>query len=281
MSAPVRNPPPLSVLTVTRRATTLARCLQSVARQDYTGRLEHLILVDDLPETAHDLSSSPRLPPWTTVINVPRSALDRDGPARLGALRNQAVSMARHDFIVFLDDDNSWDSEHLRTLCIALQGGEYDMAHTQRSLYANDGQPYLRAEFPWARDRATRKEIYERYVDLGVVTPGDNTFRDRMGLPDSSVDLGEWLLRRDLLREHPFVSTYNEDDWNHIRVEDRKLAEDIAGAGASVATTQRPTLRYYLGGYSNNFLRPASIYWEHPAMCTDLMPDDESGRAHE
>lgn len=254
---------PISVLTVTRRTATLARCLASVARQDYSGPVEHLIVIDDQPAVRELLQSTGQRP-GTEVVYASRGPSDVDGPDRLAHLRNMAVECARHPFIAFLDDDNAWEPDHVSSLNATLSRPDVDVAHSERQMFDADGAPYVVPEFPWCRDPVQRREIYRMYAELGIVSPGSHVFRDRLQMPHSCVDLGEWLFPRDFLEEHPFEGAYSTDDWQTIVVEDKKLAEEIKGSGLTVASTHRPTLHYYLGGYSNNFSESAPIYWQRP-----------------
>jgi glycosyltransferase involved in cell wall biosynthesis len=254
---------PISVLTVTRRTATLPRCLASVTGQDHSGPIEHLIVIDDRPEVRELLENTEQRP-GTEIVYASRGPSDVDGPDRLARLRNLAVQRARHPFIAFLDDDNAWEPDHLSSLAATVIRSGADIAHTERKMFDNDGVPYVLPEFPWSRDPLLRREIYQTYAELGIVTPGSNVFRDRLRMPYSCVDLGEWLLPRDFLEKHPFEGTYSTDDWQTIVVEDGKLAEEIKGSGLAVESTHRPTLHYYLGGYSNNFSESAPIYWQRP-----------------
>jgi CheY-like chemotaxis protein len=254
---------PISVLTVTRRAATLPRCLASVAKQDYSGSIEHVIVIDDQPEVQELLQSTEQRP-GTEVIHASRGPSDVDGPDRLARLRNLAVECAHSPLIAFLDDDNAWESDHLSSLSATLVQPGVEIAHTERKMFGEDGVPYVISEFPWCRDPLLRREIYQIHAELGIVTPGSNVFRDRLQMPYSCIDLGEWLLPRDFLEEHPFERTYSAEDWQAIVVEDGKLAGEIRDSGLVVESTHRPTLHYYIGGYSNNFSESAPIYWQRP-----------------
>ena len=254
---------PVSVLTVTRRTTTLPRCLSSVARQDYSGPFEHLIVIDDQPEVQELLRRTEQRP-GTEVVYASRGPSDVDGPDRLARLRNLAVARAHNPFVIFLDDDNAWEPDHLSSLSTAMARPGVDIAHTERMMFVDDGTPYTVPEFPWSRDPQQRREIYQAYAELGIVTPGSNVFRDRLQMPYSCVDLGEWLLPREFLEAHPFEQVYSPEDWQTIVVEDGKLAREIKDSGLAVESTHRPTLHYYLGGYSNNFSEGAPIYWQRP-----------------
>lgn len=234
-----------------------------MAKQDHSDPVEHVIVIDDQPEVQKLLQST-QLRPGTEIVYASRGPSDVDGPDRLARLRNLAVECAHNPLIAFLDDDNAWEPDHLGSLSATLARPGVDMAHTERQMLDDDGAPYVISEFPWSRNPAARQEIYRIYAELGIVTPGSNVFRDRLQMPYSCVDLGEWLLPRDFLTEHPFERTYSTEDWQEIVVEDAKLAEDIKTSGLAVESTRRPTLRYHLGGYSNNFTEAAPIYWQRP-----------------
>ena len=255
--------PPISILTVSKRDTSIDRCVSSVTKQDYNGGIEHIILVDGTQDV---FCAWRRLGKKVSmsIHNMERSAGDRDGPTRLAFLRNRAVEMARNEYVVFLDDDNAWSPNHLSSLWSALISGDYYMAHSYRLIYEQDGKPYLRPEFPWKRDREERERIYRLHAELGIVTPGSNLVRDYVGMPFSCVDLGEWLLRREFLVPYPFAYSYSDEDWWNIIVEDNKLQKAIIESNIPTVCTHFPTLHYFLGGYSNCFSERASIYWQPP-----------------
>lgn len=66
-----------------------------------------------------------------------------------------------------------------------------------------------------------------------------------------SVDMGAWLFKTSLLKKVPFIETYSEEDEREMRTEDDKLNHCLAQMGIETGTTALPTLKYYLGGYSN------------------------------
>lgn len=268
--------PGISVLTVTRRCGALEQCLDSVACQDYPGTIEHVIVADDQPQINHLLRHLAH-PAGRTVLSIPREPGDVDGPARLATLRDRALTLANHEFVAFLDDDNTWAPCHLSSLQTVLTDTGADLVHSERLMFTSDGQPYLCPEYPWSRDLSERRKIYEEYVRLGIMARGSHHLRDRMGMPHSCVDLGEWLFPRRFLMAHPFESMYSISDWERIIVEDAKLSRSIATSATKIVSTGVPTLHYFLGGYSNNFSENASIYWrQHRRGVTDgpVNPDD-------
>ncbi|MGH3620558.1 MAG: glycosyltransferase [Sciscionella sp.] len=247
---------------MTRRPATLLRCIWSVEAQCYDGPIEHVFVIDDCPAACRLLDQ--QQPHGTRQMHyVLRTAQDADGPARLAYLRNLAVDVSTHDLIAFIDDDNEWEPDHLASLVAARRSAD-SFSHSERRLFYAGGHPFVAPEFPWKRDVITRRALYARYVELGAVTPGDNIWRDRVDLPDTCVDLGEWLLPRQFVLGVQFDLAYSLADWQNILVEDGKLARKINASGLPIISTKRPTLRYYLGGYSNNFSPVAPIYWDKP-----------------
>jgi glycosyltransferase involved in cell wall biosynthesis len=248
------------VITVTRgRPLLLRRATESLLNQDWTGDLLHLIVVDACEPTveeARQLSeSSPGCIEW---ISVPRIEEQTFGPSHLARLRNLAVRLVDSKWVAFLDDDNRWAPDHLRTLvdCAAWTG--CPAVHSHRYLLHRDGSPYLEQRMPWKRDAAQGVRLYDELCQKGIFEPGSNVVRDRAQKNDSHdtaqmVDMGEWLFSRPLLLEHPFEETYTYEDWVNVIPEDNKLLQRLVRHGVPTATTGRPTLYYYLGGYSNAF----------------------------
>jgi len=254
--------PSVTVITVSRRPALLSRVVQSIADQTYEGAIHHLIVIDG--EVAPRLSdvSTPRI--RTTVQLCPRTKSDTDGPRRLGRLRNMAVGMVSDPYIAFLDDDNAWLPDHLESLWTTSCEREGSIAYSWRRLLYADGSPYLKNEFPWARDPALRSRIYESLVVAGVFEHGSNIVRDGPDTEFTWIDLGEWLLPTDLITEIGFAEEFDEWDWFNITVEDRQFSEACLARGVPLIPTQRATLLYHLGGYSNTFEGDA-IIWRRPA----------------
>ncbi|MGH3926016.1 MAG: glycosyltransferase family 2 protein, partial [Pseudonocardiaceae bacterium] len=153
--------PLITVLTVTRRIEALDRCIDSVQVQVYDGPIVHQFVVDGTEEIVTHLTEralSSRIP--IRCAFMPRSSGDADGPARLAVLRNAAVHLAESDYVAFLDDDNQWESHHLRSLWSTIVAEGVDIAHTERKLFNQDGSPYSASEFPWGRDEVSRRAIY-------------------------------------------------------------------------------------------------------------------------
>lgn len=253
---------PITVLTVTRRAECLSRCVLSVRSQDYDGPVRHLFVVDGNPDCSRTLRGCEV--PDEDVVYRERGPNDTDGPNRLAVLRNLAVDLAGDTWIAFLDDDNRWEPAHLRSLWAAIVDDGADIAYSQRQMFEADGSPYLREEFPWARSEVDRRAVYAYCVVAGIMSRGSNVVRDRLEMHFSCVDLGEWLFPPGFLRAHPFSSDYRAWEWQNIVVEDRDLPRAVFNSGLTVAATGEPTLHYFMGGYTNS-AAGSSVRWEKPA----------------
>jgi hypothetical protein len=78
------------------------------------------------------------------------------------------------------------------------------------------------------------------------------------------VDTSEWLFERELLLHVPFCEVYDHRDWLDVVPEDNKLLTTLVELGIPIACTHMPSLRYYLGGYSNSFTgeeRGSTLAW--------------------
>lgn len=247
----------ITVVTVTRgRESLLRRATDSVQRQNYLGPISHLVVIDDCIKTKSFLEGNCNLSSNVIWHWVSRESGEKSGPERLAKLRNYAVQLSKTRWISFLDDDNEFEPNHLSSLLeCAIQSG-CGAVHSQRKLFWADGTPYLEHRWPWSRDKSEGTQIYHELVAKGVLKPGSNIERDRcdpLDHPDPVriVDTGEWLFDRSLLLHYPFCEEYTYEDWLSITTEDDKLLQCLVKNRVPIISTEIPTLRYYLGGYSN------------------------------
>ena len=98
-----------TVIPTYKRADSLAAAVESALAQTVT---EHLVIVvDDGGGQVPKLPEDPRL----LVVGL------RHNTAVLGVVRNVGIRLARSEFVAFLDDDNTWEPEHLVTALAALE----------------------------------------------------------------------------------------------------------------------------------------------------------------
>ncbi|MFD2765827.1 glycosyltransferase [Micromonospora eburnea] len=241
----------VTVITLTRRRPDLVRrAIRSVREQRTAHPVRHLVLIDDCPATRDALDAAQ--PAGTEVLYMPREYWEVSGPGRSSKLRNFGVRRATDRWIAFLDDDNEWTPDHLDTLitCAVETGARAVHSHVQ--LLNRDGTPYLEPRWPWAQNPDDAAEIYRDYVAKGIVTPGSNIVGDRPGFHDEPADTSSWLLDRRLLLEVTFAEEFSSSDAENLIGEDDKLFWALIDRGESIECSRRPTLRYYLGGYSNS-----------------------------
>ncbi len=249
----------ITVITLTRkRPNLLKRAIASVHSQDYPGQVTHLIIIDDCFETAQTMTKIDDGSFNKRLIShfETREPGEHSGPARCAYLRNLAVQMASTHWVAFLDDDNEYEPNHLSSLMACAFETKHSAVYSYRKIYQFDGTPYLERRFPWVRDPEEGKKVYEFLCTKGVLTHDSNILRgmvDPKGYsnPTRIVDTSEWLLARSLLIQYPFPP-FTEEELMTTMCEDDKLLELLVEQEVPISTTKLATLRYYLGGYSNN-----------------------------
>ena len=267
----------VTVVTLTReRPTLVRRAIESVQVQDYSGLIEHLIVIDDCAKTAEKLAET-RGQPNRQVKVCFKSRPPGETPGdslrlelvypRLSRLLNSAVCLSNSRWIAFLDDDNEYEVNHISSLVSCSVRHDCSAVHSHRKIYEADGSPYLKRCFPWAPDPQEGERIYELLCSRGVWLRGTNILKDRagpMGLmpfrnstiltswdPVFLVDTSVWLLERSLLVKYPIPETFSNEDLENDTAPDDKLLELLLKNNVPIVTTGLPTVRYYLGGISN------------------------------
>jgi hypothetical protein len=132
-------PAEVAVLISTLQRPCLSRAIESVYRQTFSGRIQILVGVDKREEPAADLdaifarrpnhiSGLVLAPPYSTSVRHGgiHSALDG------GAMRTLLSFLANARFVAYLDDDNTYEPDHLAGLLRAVQGKVW--AHSQRMI---------------------------------------------------------------------------------------------------------------------------------------------------
>jgi len=134
--------------------------------------------------------------------------------------------------------------------------------HSWRSLWSRDGKPFLLNGFhPWCRDSQLARRLFLAYAADGIYRTDSHIVSDQV-IPHcrikSMVDTSEWLLKTAFVQKLGFCEEYTYHDWIISRAEDSKLLDRIVSLGIPVPSTCQPTLKYYLGGYSNNWSEEAA-----------------------
>jgi glycosyltransferase involved in cell wall biosynthesis len=249
----------VTVVTITRnRPDRLLRAAASVAAQEGV-HLQHVVVGDDCPALAGSFRAElHRRFPSLVSVNV---GPVRDGrteaylPSRLGFLRNLGARVGTGKLIAQLDDDNVFRPDHLVTLVRALESRpEAQVAHSWRRLLTPDGQPFVPVDDPWHPDPARRADSYAYLASLGIFEPGSPVVRDTLmvrGRVIARVDTSEFLVRRGLHERLPWPTDFSRAQQKLGFTEDLVFSHRLVKQRVEVACSERPTLDYYMGGYSN------------------------------
>ncbi len=138
-AADAQAPAAVAVVMPTILRPCIADAVESIYRQTFAGRIQLMIGVDKAADEAIDLDAVLQRRPANisgVVLTLPWSTSIRHGgvhPAMDGgSLRAILVFMANARHVAFLDDDNSWEPDHLEGVMRAVQGKAW--AYAQRTL---------------------------------------------------------------------------------------------------------------------------------------------------
>ncbi len=152
-------PPVSAVVPTHRRPELMHAAVQSIVDQDYQGPIEIIVVFDACP---------PELPEVDLGPNRTLRAVVNERVRGLAGARNSGILSASHDFIAFLDDDDTWMPRKL-TAQMQLFERRPDLRLVGSAMQVDDGHT-----------------THERLVPSGVVTRAD-LLRDRLaGLHSSS-----------------------------------------------------------------------------------------------
>jgi hypothetical protein len=235
----------VAVLTlhVPERAS-LARCVASVARQDTDAVIRQFVFVDGEPTPA----AAERLGGLATefaltLVPVEADAEVRGRFGRIAALRRRALAVVDAPRVIWLDDDNWWDPDHVDSLLSLARAAPHALVHSWRRLWKDPTTPYRERPNPW-RSEAAHHDALERH---GIRMPGSELMRDSVYAEPvdgfhGSIDLGEWLLPLELASE-----AASQPGDPHFGEDDLLLAQLVRGR-TPIRCTRRFTLNYVVGG---------------------------------
>jgi glycosyltransferase involved in cell wall biosynthesis len=233
--------------------------MESVRKQDYPGRVAHLIVIDTCVSTLRYLEQDADTRSVAWIFRSRRPGAERV-PGRLGRLRNEAIRLAESHWVAFLDDDNEFYPNHLRTLKDAADRQHCSAVHSHRELLWRDGSAYLEPLFPWSSSRHKAARMYDKLRRAMVFEKGSNVMKDRIDSPEHpdgirSADTSEWLVSKETAMRCPFPEDCSSSDWAIMKTEDDYFMERLVLAGIPIACSGLATLKYYVGGYSNRWLQ--------------------------
>lgn len=140
-----------TVVPTYRRPESVLAAVRSALAQDVT---DHAVIVVDDGAGLPPLPSDPRL----VAVSLTRNT------GHVGIVRNVGLRLARSPYAAFLDDDNTWHPDHLRTCLTALEAGA-DVVYTAVRRLRPDGTTLDVLATPF--DRELLRE--SSYVDTNAV----------------------------------------------------------------------------------------------------------------
>ena len=248
----------VTVVIVSRGRPEISEAIESVCRQDYSEPIRLLVLGDNWPELLCHVPSRDGIE--TTICNCKRTegGPETDAYRRVAYLRNLATTLTTTRRLCFLDDDNAWEPAHLSTLMAMIDTSRCVAVHSWRRLMDRDGHPVLPRRYPWLPPGPQADMLFDVYCQHGVMHPRDSVIRDRATLRVADrdygmVDMGEWLFDRALFSKVRFDDQSARDKYQLHGGEDDRLLREMCRLAIPFACSQAPTLRYRLGGFSNDF----------------------------
>lgn len=223
----------VAVIVPTILRPALLDAVRSVYDQTFDGRVQLLIGADlnaDQADPLFDLLETRPANLSATVLTLPYSTSSRHGGVHPawdgGALRPILSFMANALHLAYLDDDNTWEPDHLASLMAAVQGKAW--AYSLRLLL----------------DEETGAELGVDVWD--AVGPGRGRFKAQGGLVDPSC-----LLVNKLHMAHA-LWLWSDPGPGRMGVEaDRRFAEALFRQ--PFGRVERPTVRYRIR--TTNILR--------------------------
>lgn len=263
----------VSVVIPTSFRTQLLRALLSIECQDYPGPIE-IILVTPNPELVHAqiADTTQSMKRECRIVPLELTQQELAGNPLLGFYawsntsrrRNLGAARATGELIAHLDDDNEYLPEHISALVTTLESSpQVPVAYSWRRLLYEDGTPYTANAYPWVKqpNLVHARYIFDELVRFGVCQRDSCEMHDQHlgpgGEPLFTVDVSEWLLRREFQLQHPFREHYAFREVSHGVTEDYLFCTELAEAGIPVSCSQKATLNYYLGGRTTKWLQEA------------------------
>ena len=248
------------VTPTTGRLELLLRAMRSVAAQ-VDVKLQHIVVGDDCPHL-NDSATASRLArdfPGSLIVARPGFSIVNRGyaPARTAVVRNIGIEEATGTFVAHLDDDNEIEPDHIASLVDVLRTTpDADIAYSWRQLVSPSGQDAdLQGRSPWYKAEAASRRFFQDQMAFGIVDRHSNVLRDVPVAPDGRdvfhIDSSELLVRTTVHKLLRFRTAYDDREMRAGLCEDRAFCIDACARGLKFAPSGRPTLRYYLGGYSN------------------------------
>lgn len=201
------NAPFFSIVMATHlRPQTLTRALASLRAQTWSD-FEILLVADALDAGTADLVAH--------QLGTQDSFLKRQGPNGPAESRNQGLALARGEWVIFLDDDDTLAPHHLATLLPHCQAPEAKALFTDITVVTED------------RQQPGIPELGRQFTDLSAGDPMTLWVKN-------FIPLHCLAYRRSLLQGLSFdPHLASQEDWDFLLgVCSRSLPRHVSGGGA-------------------------------------------------
>lgn len=247
--------PLVTVITPTfNRPDLLFQAVDSVMKQTHRS-IEHIIVGDDCPvlETNNVKERLFRLNPSLRLTNLKvNGAKSSYGPARIAHVRNAGIDLATGDFITHLDDDNTFDSDHIEALLQAFNNcPEAVVTFSYRKLLIEGREPYVYPYHPWSPDLETARKVYDAYSRMGIYQTNSHLMRDRISFheeTDCTLDTNELMVRREFHQTFKFQTNFSDLMKEQELGEDDVFCEEVYRKGYRAAASGKFSLNFRVGG---------------------------------
>lgn len=249
----------VSVIILTKnRHEKLICAINSVLKQDFKNEIE-IVLIGDSCDYLENIEYL-KLPRNISIKKhniILDKGIDKNLIVhRVATLRNIAVNLSTENFVCFLDDDNLWEANHISSLMDTILVHQCKASYSWRQLFLNNGKPWIPTIWPWIGSDVPQEKLLGIYKELGMLDLKTNILKDKFeAIYDNrdfaTIDMGAWLFKKDLFDVIKFKTDYTKEEVNCLVTEDDQLLLDFKKLNFLVHSSQKATLKYYLGGFSN------------------------------
>lgn len=197
----------VAVVTSTQGRSTITKAIQSV--KDQTRKATHYVFIHG---AEYSDKTIPHLADDTVAVHLPRANGGGGyGMAPVFALAPYAIT---EDIICYLDDDNWYEPDHIKSVVEMIEKHDLGWAYSYRKIVDNEGSFICE----------------DNCESLGMQLNSDNQY-----LVDNSC----YAVRTNVARRHSHA-------WYVPVISDRSFQHELMRAGLSVGTTGKHSVNYRL-----------------------------------
>ena len=250
------NSQSISIITPTigKNLLIIKRCIESVKKQDYDGKINHFIIGDHLDSAISNKIRSLCIDYEVNYHNDTRPLDTSYEPARTGRLRNLGVNLCQDSYIGHLDDDNTFKFNHISSLMEVLLDDIVDIAYSWRIMRNADGSKFPVFYYPWVIEKRKNvsKEVLLLLEKEGIFKEGSPIIKDLVPTSHGDlfhIDSSEWIMKREVFDRVKFLEIATPREMIYQYTEDYLFCRDAYNAGFIFRCSNKITLNYYRGGY--------------------------------